>query len=169
MSSTSGLLKGAAASVVARFVGVQVVGTVEAREEGCIRRNGLTLRCYMSCKCNSGVMRSGLEALGSQVDGEGSGLGGLESLGSQPLNGLGSLKRGGRELGAVRPIYLKDSGVGRKGKVGEDFGPNKLGLVGETLLLTQRLQKGCFLLGLKREPRWREKERSEGSMSSMGI
>ena len=32
-------------------------------------------------------------------------------------------------LGAVRPISLSDSGVGRKGKAGEVFGPNKLGLV----------------------------------------
>ncbi|KAL6331633.1 hypothetical protein AAG906_011573 [Vitis piasezkii] len=88
---------GGAAFVAARSTGVQVVGTVEAREEGCIGRNGLTVRCYMSCRCNSSVMGNESEALGSQVGGEGSGLGGLESLGSQPLNGLGSLKRGGRE------------------------------------------------------------------------
>ena len=31
-------------------------------------------------------------------------------------------------LGAVRPISLNDSGVGRKGKAGEVFGPNELGL-----------------------------------------
>ena len=99
------------------------MGTVEAREEGCLGRNGLTVRCYMSCRCNSSVMGNESEALGSQVGGQGSGLGGLESLGSQPLNGLGSLKRGGRVLGVVRPIYLKDSGVSRKGKWERILGP----------------------------------------------
>ena len=44
-------------------------------------RNNLTIGCDVSCSCLSDVLGSGVEAVGSAVGGEESGLGGLECLG----------------------------------------------------------------------------------------
>ena len=132
VSSLGGSLKGGVAFADAHSAGVQ---TVEAREEGCIGRNGLTVGCYVLCSCNLDVMGSGSEVVGSKA---------------QSLNGLGSLKRGGRVVEAVRPFGC---GVGRKGKVGDAFGPSEVGFsggVGWSLLVIQRLQKRSFSLGHKR-------------------
>ena len=75
-------------------------------------RTGLTVGCYVLCSCNLDVMGSGSEVVGSKA---------------QSLNGLGSLKRGGRVVEAVRPFGC---GVGRKGKVGDAFGPSEVGFAG---------------------------------------
>ena len=133
VSYSGGTLKGGAAFANVHSIGVQAEATTEAREEGSIGRNGLTVGWDVSCSSLSDVMRSGVEAVSNGAGGEESGLGGLgglECLGPQSLNGSCPLKRKGREAKAVRLVVR---GVGRKRKVGVAFGPSEVGFVGRSL------------------------------------